>query len=259
MAARSGALAIGVAAVAVLAGGAWYARYGRAREVTGECGDAYGARVCTWARLAGDEVTEVGIVVPDALAEHVPADQPMVWPPKAAADVPFPDEVQRSTGIRHLTVYWEDHGHPPGPYLVPHFDFHFYFQTAAETASIDCKDVKKPATLPAGYELPDVPIPGMGTLIGLCVPAMGMHAATTAELTSKAPWRGSLILGYDHQKLIFVEPMLSKALLEAHQTFSLAVPTLDAPAGVRLPTRFSGDYDAAAHAYRLVFSGFQKT
>ncbi len=255
MKARWGVVAVGVV---VLAGGAWYARRDRAREVKGECGEAFGAQVCTWARMVGDQVTEVGIEVPDALAERVPASQPMVWPPRADAEVAFPEEVQRATGIRHLTVYWEDHGHPPGPYLVPHFDFHFYFQSPAETAAIDCKDLTKPATLPAGYELPDVPIPGLGTLVGLCVPGMGMHAATTAELTSGAPWHGSMILGYDKGKLIFLEPMLSRALLQAHRSFPLTVPALEAPAGVHLPTRFSGDYDAGAHAYRFVFSGFQK-
>jgi len=258
MANQSGMLAVGVVALAVIGGGAWYMRYHRAREVKGECGEAYGTRVCTYARMVGDEVTEVGIMVPDALADGVPADQPMTWPPKANADVAFPDEARRATGIQHLTVYWEDHGHPPGPYLVPHFDFHFYVQSAAETAAIDCKDLTEPAKLPAGYQLPDVPIPGIGTLIGLCVPGMGMHAVSTAELNSKAPWHGSLIAGYYKQKLIFIEPMLPRTLLQTHQSFPLTMPALDVPANVRVPSHFSGEYDAAAHAYRLVFSGFSK-
>ncbi|HEX9107260.1 MAG TPA: hypothetical protein VF832_08525, partial [Longimicrobiales bacterium] len=168
-------------------------------------------------------------------------------------------EARHATGIQHLTVYWEEHGHPPGPYLTPHFDFHFYIQSPAETAAIDCKDLSKPERLPTGYELPDVAIPGMGTLVGLCVPGMGMHAASTAELTSKAPWQGSLIAGYYQKKLIFFEPMLPRTLLQGHKTFPLQVPALEAPANVRVPTQFTGDYDAAAHAYRFVFSGFQKT
>lgn len=258
MAIRSGILAVGVAAVAVAAGGAWYTSKARVREIKGDCGEAYSARICTYARMVGDQVQEVGIVVPDALADNVPAEQPMVWPPRPAAQVAFPNEVRQATGIEHLTVFWEEHGHPPGPYLVPHFDFHFYVQPAAETAAIDCKDLSKPARLPADYQLPDVPIPGLGTLIGLCVPGMGMHAASTAELTSKEPWRGSLIAGYYKGKLIFFEPMLPKSLLKAHQSFPLTVPPLEAPANVRLPTHFSGDYDAGAHAYRFVFSGFQK-
>ncbi len=52
--------------------------------------------------------------------------------------------------------------------------------------------------------------------------------------------------------------MVPRTLLQAHQSFPLKMPPLVAPAGVRVPSHFSGEYDAGAHAYRFVFSGFEQ-
>ncbi|HUP01020.1 MAG TPA: hypothetical protein VM737_05800, partial [Gemmatimonadota bacterium] len=148
------------------------------RTVQGECADAHGASVCTWATLDGtsDSVIEFGATVALAAVEGAPHDMEMAWPPVATAIARMPAELIAATGVDHLTVYWEPHGHPPGAYLTPHFDFHFYTVSTDAREAIDCADESKPAALPADYGLVDIEIPDLGMLVGLCVPGMGMHA-----------------------------------------------------------------------------------
>ena len=223
--------------------------------VAGECADAYGGQVCTWATLErnGGRMVEFGATVPIATIEGAPAEGEMHWPPHATASIPLPQEA-RAAGFDHLKLYWEHHGHPPGPYLVPHFDFHFYTISPAATREIDCADARKPAAIPAGYALPDVEIPGLGSLVGLCVPEMGMHALLNRELQADAPFRGTMVLGYYGGRFVFVEPMITRAMLLERRSFTLDVPALPAPIpGVRYPTAFRADYDERARAYRFRF------
>lgn len=225
--------------------------------VDGPCGDVYGASVCTWAEVEGDQVVRVGATIPLAAIQNAPDDAEMVWPPELAALVHLPDVARDQMGIHHVKIYWEAHGHPPGPYLTPHFDFHFFTITAEETNAIDCSDLSKPTELPEGYASPDVDIPGIGILIGLCVPGMGMHALLEEEMESEVLFEGTLVVGYYADAPIFFEPMITRDLLLQRQTFSLDFPTIvGAGSGVVLPTKFDAVYDAEASAYRFVFSGF---
>jgi hypothetical protein len=217
----------------------------------------YGADVCTWAKVDGDRIVEFGATVPMAAIENAPLDLEMAWPPVLTAALVMPDVVRERMGVHHLKLYWEAHGHPPGPYLVPHFDFHFYTISQAETDAIDCASLNKPAELPAGYDLPDVEIPEVGTLIGLCVPQMGMHALLKAELESDEPFEGTMVVGYYEEEPIFFEPMITQELLLQRQTFPLDFPAYSGSGpGVVLPTRFEAVYDESASAYEFVFSGF---
>jgi hypothetical protein len=223
------------------------------QTIQGECLPVFGTDVCTWAKTVGDRVVEVGATVPVSSIEKAPAEAEMVWPPHAVARVEFPAEVKKQTGIDHLGVNWEAHGHPPGPYLTPHFDFHFNMETPSQIEAIDCSDLSEPASLPAGYELPDVDIPDMGTLVGLCVPEMGMHAARKTELEATNPFGASMIVGYYAKKPIFVEPMIARKKLMERKSFSLDVPKVSTGGKAR-PTGFKADYDAASDAYRISFS-----
>jgi len=231
-------------------------------ELKGPCAEVYKAQVCTWGRMQGKNVVEVGAVVPMAAIENAPAQGSMDWPPVADARLDLPEEVRQASGLTQLTVYWEAMGHPPGPYLTPHFDFHFYTVAPADMETIDCKDLAKPTALAAGYALPDVPLPpdmakmiGVPTLIGLCVPKMGMHSLLASELESKDPFRGSMVVGYYGGKPIFIEPMLTKAMLMEKKSFDL--PIAEIPGlGAAHPTKFHAEYDAKANSYRFIFSGF---
>ena len=224
--------------------------------VQGECRPVNGADVCAWGETAGATLVSFGATVPVGAIENAPLDAPMVMPPVRAATIPLPEAVATATGFKTLTVYWEAHGHPPAPFMVPHFDFHFYTMTGAEVDVIDCADSTKAAQLPGTYQLPDIAIPGMGTLIGLCVPQMGMHALPAADLSGTAPFQHSMVMGYYHGASIFVEPMISRAALMERHSFDLDVPAVAGlPAGVHHPTHFRAEYDSTAQSYRFVFTG----
>jgi len=231
-------------------------------EVQGDCADAYGAQVCTWARMQGTAVTEVGLTLPVASIENAPDDQELTWPPAMTAALAMPEASQAEAGLTEITMYWEAHGHPPGPYLTPHFDFHFYAIPPAERLAMDCSDLTKPSVMPAGYTLPDVTLPppmaemaGVDTLYGLCVQQMGMHSLLTSELESTDTFRGSMVIGFYGGKPIFIEPMLTREMLLERRSFVLPIPSLPEMAGPH-PQSFHAEYDAEEQVYRFVFSEF---
>ena len=230
-------------------------------EVSGGCADVYTAQVCTFASMKGTAVLEVGATVPIASIQNSPTVEAMVWPPVANAVLDVPEPARNESGLTHFTMYWEASGHPPGPYMQPHFDFHFYIVPNASRTAIDCKDVTKPAALPAGYALLDIPLPpdmakmtGVSTLVGTCVPQMGMHSLPAAELESKDPFRGDMVVGSYAGKTVFIEPMVTKAMLMEKKSFDLPIPTI--PGIGAHPTKFHAEFDAAKQSYRFALSGF---
>ena len=230
---------------------------GGVQTIEGECGSVYDGQVCTWATLSGDRVVEFGATVPIRAIESAPLDLEMVWPPPSVAVLSLPDEVTRALGFNHLMINWEHHGHPPPLFAVPHFDFHFYTVDPAEVAAMDCSDLSKPSQLPDGYALPDVTIPEVGELVGLCVPGMGMHAMPAAEIDQTEPFGASTIVGYYKGDVIHVEPMVARAKILAAESFQLTVPSVPGlGANVTWPTHFEAVYDESTQTYRFTYSGF---
>lgn len=227
----------------------------KTQVVQGECRAVHDADICTWGEVSGSAVVAFGATVPIGAIENAPDDAEMKWPPVADAVIRLPDLVSSATGFDNLTVFWEPHGHPPGPYLTPHFDFHFYHVPVADVMAIDCADSTKPARLAAGYELPDETIPPIGRLVGLCVPTMGMHSLLGTELQATTLFEKTIVLGYYHARPIFVEPMLTRATLLARRSFAMDLPDVPGRAATgRYPTKFRAEYDSTAQAYRFVFS-----
>lgn len=228
----------------------------RRQVVVGECRAWNGADVCGWGETLGDSLVSFGATIPMKAIDQSPAEMTMAWPPVASALVPLPGAVASATGFKSLTIFWEPHGHPPGPYLTPHYDFHFNTMTGAEIDSITCADSTKPPQLPAAYVLPDAALPQVGMLIGLCVPKMGMHALPAAEMTGTAPFQKTIVVGYYHRAPMFVEPMIARATLLGKQPFSIDVPDVPGrPVTTRYPSRFRAEYDSTAQSYRFVFEG----
>jgi len=224
---------------------------------TRTCAIVAASEVCTWVTLEHGHVTALGADIPLRLIESSPHHVEMVWPPQSLGAVPLPAQARAALGVDHLALNWEAHGHPPAAFLAPHFDFHFYNIDQAAVASIDCVDATKPATLPQGYALPDIDVPGLGALVGLCVPLMGMHAMPERDVSATDPFEASMIIGYYGGKPTFFEPMVSRAVLESRKDFALSVPPVaDLPHGVRYPTEMRATYAAATDSYRLVFTGF---
>jgi len=229
----------------------------RISTIRGDCAGMYGGKVCTWATTSGDDLVGFGATVPIQSIKSAPADAEMVWPPVAAAVIALPAEVKERTGFNHLAIYWEAHGHPPALFAVPHFDFHFYTVDPATVATMDCKDLSKPSQLPADYALPDIAVPELGELVGLCVPAMGMHAMPANEVDQTKPFGASMMVGYYKGKVIFIEPMIARAKLLKDEGFTMNVPKVKtAAANVRWPSAFEAVYDDTNQAYRFTFSGF---
>jgi hypothetical protein len=227
------------------------------RSIDGDCANLYDGQVCTWATLSGDDVVEFGATVPIRTIEDAPLDLEMVFPPVPAAVVRLPAEVAKRTGFNHLMINWENHGHPPALFAIPHFDFHFYTVDPAAVSAIDCSDLRKPTQLPQGYALPDIAVPGIGELVGLCVPGMGMHAMPAAEVDQTEPFDASMLVGYYDGNVIFAEPMIARTKLLKAEAFTMQVPKVTtAAANVRWPSHFEAVYDESAQAYRFTFSGF---
>lgn len=237
------------------------AREAALTQVKGACADVYKGQVCTTSTMKGTTLVEVGAVIPLASIENAPAEMPMEWPPVPTASIELPDAVRQQAGLKQFSVDWNAGGHPPVAFMTPHFDFHFYLISREEIAAIDCKSESKPAALPAGYSLPDVPLPpemagmiGVPKLVGLCVPKMGMHAVPTTEVERTDAFAGTMVIGYYKGTPIFIEPMISKAMLMKKASFDLPLPNVPGLKGPR-PTKFHAEYDAAQRAYRFTLSG----
>ncbi|MCB1671054.1 MAG: DUF5602 domain-containing protein [Gammaproteobacteria bacterium] len=233
-----------------------------AEELPGDCAALFGANVCTWTINEAGRLTALGVEIPLAAIESAPATTEMTWPPATAAAIHYPQPVQAATGLQHMTINWESMGHPPLPFLTPHFDFHFYLTDPEQRTAIDCLNNRKPELMPPGYGLPDLALPpemaaltGTDELIGVCVPQMGMHAFRLSETEGTEPFSATLLIGYYDGNPLFFEPMVSRAFLLGRHSFSLEIPPV--PGLDRQPSRFDARYDSGRDAYRFLLSGFQ--
>jgi hypothetical protein len=125
----------------------------------------------------------------------------------------LPEEAAIS-GYDHVVIDWNPKGHiPPGVYDKPHFDFHFYLISPEQREKITAKgeDLARahmapaPEFIPEGYILPE----------GTEVPRMGAHAIdSTAPEFNKLPFAKTFVYGFYDGRMIFLEPMMTKAFLE---------------------------------------------
>ncbi|SFM21896.1 DUF5602 domain-containing protein [Marinobacter zhejiangensis] len=149
-----------------------------------------------------------------------------------------------NTGYQNVVLDWNPVGHPPeGVYSVPHFDVHFYligdeereaitFQGEGNEPALSAPD---PQLLPDGYVIPP----------DTAVDQMGVHALDPGgEEFQGQPFSHNIIYGYYKGQLIFIEPMLSLALLKSLPDITATVPR---------PERYSfpGWYPAT---YRIGFN-----
>jgi hypothetical protein len=231
-------------------------------ETAGPCAEAFGGQTCTWSLAQNDSLLQVGATVALASITGAPDSMPMAWPPAYQADLSMPAGSEAS-GIVNYTFAWEPMGHGPLTYLTPHFDFHFNLIPASERQAIDCSDRTKPAALATGYVLPDEALPpevaamiGVDTLIGVCVPNMGMHSIPEADVSATEPFHGAIVVGYYGGRPTFIEPMVSRAKLLERQSFDLSVPEI--PGLDRsYPRSFRAEWVPATESYRFTFADFR--
>jgi hypothetical protein len=161
------------------------------------------------------------------------------------------------TPFRHVVVNWNPGGHePPGIYDMPHFDFHFYVIDDSARRAIDpadpeyqTKTERTPAAelIPQGYIMP----------APLAFARMGVHWVDpkSPELNG-TPFTATFIYGSWDGKVIFAEPMVTRAFLQSKPQFSAALP---APKrGQELgyyPKGYSIRWDEASREYRITLTG----
>ncbi|MBX6330947.1 MAG: hypothetical protein IRY91_03770 [Gemmatimonadaceae bacterium] len=164
---------------------------------------------------------------------------------------------ENRTRFRHVLLNWNPRGHePPGIYDTPHFDFHFYVIDSAARVAIDPADPeyqrkaeRKPAAewIPARYVMP----------APLAFARMGVHwvDTTSAELKGE-PFTRTFIYGSWDGRVIFVEPMVTKAYLETQPEFSATLPAPPRGRGDGYyPEGYSVRWDAARKEYRIALTG----
>jgi hypothetical protein len=210
-------------------------------------GGAAGSGVTSFAHLGDQgEILGVGAVVPVKSFEDVPDFDPAF---EGTVGIEMPDSVRDKTFIQLLRINWLSGGHGPGPYGKPHFDLHFYRGTMDEVSAITCFDTSPfpAAILASGYETPST-----------CVSGMGYHAWPTADIVSNT-FSASIILGYAAQKMVFIEPMITRALFLARKSFELNIPRPASAGGAKTlyPSHLTATYAPLTDTYAFEFDHFE--
>ena len=220
----------------------------RDRVVVGSTGVLAGAQVVTWARIlnGSDRLAEIGVTVPMAAIKNA----------KTAEDLEllFPAEARAASSFDHLGIDYNPVGHGPLPFMVPHFDIHFYTIDQATQKSIDCKAEPMPPAgdLPEPYVIPDTRTEPDGT----CVPQMGVHAIKPTAFASDYVFENELILGYHKGRVAFVEPMITQKVLEERKALSVSLPIpANRAALTAWPTKYTATYRADEDVYEIVLGG----
>lgn len=163
------------------------------------------------------------------------------------------------TPFRHVFLDWVPAGHEPtGVYGHPHFDVHFYTTSVDERRTIDPGDpefmtraqrLPDPEFIPAGYIEPGLPP----------VPMMGVHLVDPAspELRPEdpEPFTRTFIYGSWDGRLIFIEPMVTRAFLEQRVDVKIPVPVAEHydPQGY-YPGAYTVSWDEATGEHRIALT-----
>ena len=130
-----------------------------------------------------------------------------------------------------MELDWNPKGHG-GPYVAPHFDFHFYRISLAERDAIDPATpeyAERAANLPAAEQLPAGYV-AAHLLMNLtpaqaAVPKMGLHWVDTKspELPPQnQPFTATFIVGSWDGRVIFDEPMITRDFILAQRDAATA-------------------------------------
>ena len=179
--------------------------YGPAAEV----GDGT-ARV--WVQTEQGKPVAIGIELSEEVLVNLPEHgMPMEFILKLPGQA-------HATGYKTITVGWNPMGHEPDHiYTLPHFDFHFYMQTEGQIMQIEggidpgAYILLEKGILPGfyGFGPPGAP--------PFAVPHMGLHWVnfTSPEFQPGGVFSKTFIYGSDHDKITFLEPMITLAFLQS--------------------------------------------
>ena len=175
------------------------------------------------------------------------------------------------TPYQFVELDWNPKGHG-GPYTAPHFDFHFYRVPLAEHDAIDpalagyatrAGNLPPAEDLPAGYVSSHVLM--SQTPAEAAVPKMGLHwiDVGSPELPPRNdPFTATFIVGSWDGKVIFDEPMITRAFILAHRhrpstTIPVTASRRYTPAGFYM-SAYRVSYNAQAAEYRVALTGLRR-
>jgi hypothetical protein len=192
----------------------------------------------------------MGIAIDEAAVENLPGHESFFV-------LPLPAIAKQTTPYNHISLDWTPHGH--GPALIydkPHFDMHFYMIDEAEKNSID---TTKPALniLPDSVFMPSFYAPEPGG-----IPKMGKHWVdiTSPELNpaKPTPFTSTFIYGSFNGKVIFHEPMITRAFLlsKPDTVMNIRQPARFAKPG-HYPTKYQVKFDAGKKQWRIILRDFE--
>lgn len=211
----------------------------------------------------------VGVHFTAAALSGLPAEE-------SEAVLKFPAAIE-ATPFDHFGLNWNPHGHAPsGVYSLPHFDFHFYAITEQERAEIkagtctndqDNRIPNPPGVVPVTCEvfnramqaLPADMLPTDYTLIPAVEPEMGNHVIdlTGPEFNGQS-FTHTWIYGAYDGKLIFFEPMITRAFLEQQKNICQVIKTPEAmPEAGWYPTKYCIRYLRQQDAYTVSLESFK--
>jgi hypothetical protein len=215
----------------------------------------------TYVELVNGAPVEVGVALSERALENLPQGHHdpgavvfeghhVMW--EYVLELP----ADNPTPFQHVALNWNLTGHEPaGIYDKPHFDFHFNLISDAERRTITPEDPKfdeKAANHPVATHVPA----GYAALPG-AVPLMGAHwiDPTSPELNGEQ-FGQTFIFGTWDGELIFAEPMITKAFLDAKPDFTAEIPVpeqVDVPG--YYPTRYGIRWDEERKEYRVSLEG----
>jgi hypothetical protein len=189
----------------------------------------------TYVTVSGGVTEEVGIALTETALQGLPPG-----PGHSDGTHAHYNEFQLSmhpqnpTPIQFVGLNWNADGHEPEPiYGVPHFDMHFYTISLAERNTIHpsnpqweekANNLPAPEFVPTDYVSTHVFIPGARP-VDATVPLMGLHWTdiNSPELFGE-PFTETFIYGSWDGRMIFAEPMITKAFLETKPNFRRQLP-----------------------------------
>ncbi|HEY3296072.1 MAG TPA: T9SS type A sorting domain-containing protein [bacterium] len=200
----------------------------------------------SWIQTTRDSVpVAMGVTFTAGLLQGLPGGEEDVSLelPRVASDSLF----------THVYFNWEPQGHPPTPYMQPHFDIHFYMISSLARrlipAGVDTFQVPS-QFVPPNYTPGPPPVQ--------VVPGMGTHwlDSTSAEFHGHM-FTHTLIYGFYHGQFIFYEPMVTRAyfMMNPDSTFQIPQPESYQRTGY-YPTTYTVSYNADSYTYTVSIGGF---
>ena len=198
-------------------------------ELNGASVNVGGGTAHAYVVTGANGMSSVGVALTPSALQGLPATDTM-W------DLPLPAGV--AAPWDHVQINWNAQGHPPAMYMLPHFDFHFYIVSPSVQAAV--QPGPDTVTVPAA----NVPRDYMSGV--QAVPDMGVHwvDTTSAEFHGQT-FDHTLIYGFYHGAMMFIEPMVTRAFLANHPDVTAAIKQ---PQAFQKPGRYPAYYSVTTGA-----------